>query len=145
MKKTDELIIVEETFDSPIESVWNSLTEINEMHKWYFDNIPNFKPEVGFKTQFNIKSEERNFLHQWEVTDVVPFKKLKYSWEFEGYNGKSTAEFELSKEGNLTKLKLSVDVLEDFPDDIPEFRRESCIGGWYYFIHERLKNYLKNK
>jgi hypothetical protein len=40
---------------------------------------------------------------------------------------------------------LTVEVLEDFPDDIPEFRRESCIGGWNYFINHRLKEYLDKK
>ncbi|MCX6170875.1 MAG: SRPBCC domain-containing protein [Ignavibacteriales bacterium] len=145
MKVNDELIIVEQILDVSIESVWNSLTEIGEMHKWYFDNIPEFKPEVGFETQFNIKSEERNFLHHWKVIEVEPLKKIKYRWTFENYPGKSTSAFELSRENNLTKLRLTVEVLEDFPDEIPEFERESCIGGWNYFINNRLRDYLKNK
>ena len=145
MKIKDEPIITEERFNSSIESVWNAITEIGEMKKWYFDNIPDFKPETGFETQFDVKSEERTFPHKWKVTEVVPLKLIKYSWEFEGYKGKSTAAFELSRENDLTKLKLTIDVQEDFPDDIPEFRRESCIEGWKYFINGRLKEYLKNK
>lgn len=142
MKTIDEPIVVEQTFNSSAESVWNSLTEINQMHKWYFENIPAFKPEVGFETRFNVQSEERNFLHIWKVTDVEPLKMIKYSWEFEEYPGKSTSAFEILKENNQTKLRLTVETLENFPDDIPEFKRESCIAGWEYFINGRLKVYL---
>jgi uncharacterized protein YndB with AHSA1/START domain len=103
-----------------------------------------FKPEEGFETQFNIRSETRIFLHKWKVTKVIPPKKIKYEWTFEGYTGRSTTLFELFGQDNSTKLILTVEVLEDFPDDIPEFKRESCIGGWNYFINNRLKEYLSN-
>ncbi|MDQ7816039.1 MAG: SRPBCC domain-containing protein [Melioribacteraceae bacterium] len=142
MKVSDELIIVEETFNSPIEFVWAALTEIEQMRLWYFDNIPSFKPEVGFKTQFDVRSETRNFTHKWKVTEIIPTKKIKYEWTYEGYTGRSTTLFELFSQENSTKLILTVEVLEDFPDDIPEFKRESCIGGWNYFINNRLKEYL---
>lgn len=143
MKTTDKLIVVEQTFDCSVEALWNSLTDIEEMRKWYFENIPDFKPLVGFETQFNVQSEERNFLHKWKVIEVEFLKKIKYTWEYGEYPGKSTSEFEILDEGNETKLKLTVEVLEDFPDDVPEFRRESCIGGWEYFLKGRLKDYLK--
>lgn len=142
MKTTDEPIVVEQIFNSSAESVWNSITEISEMHKWYFENIPAFNPEVGFETQFNVQSEERNFLHIWKVTEVEPLKMIKYSWEFEEYPGKSTAAFEILKENNQTKLRLTVETLKDFPDDIPEFTPESCRAGWEYFINGRLKDFL---
>ena len=143
MKTTDDPIIVEQTFNSSIESVWNSITEISQMRKWYFENIPAFKSEVGFETQFNVQSEERNFLHIWKVTEVQTMKMIKYSWEFEEYPGKSTATFEILKENNQTKLRLTIETLKDFPDNIPEFKRESCIAGWEYFINGRLKEFLE--
>ncbi|PIW70051.1 MAG: ATPase [Ignavibacteriales bacterium CG12_big_fil_rev_8_21_14_0_65_30_8] len=142
MKTTDEPIIVEQTFNSSIETVWNAITVLDEMHKWYFDNILNFKPEVGFETQFSIENEGRIFVHKWIVTDVTPQKMIKYSWEFEEYPGKSTTAFEILREDELTKLRLTVDVLKDFPDNIPEFKRESCIAGWEYFLKNSLKDYL---
>lgn len=36
-------------------------------------------------------------------------------------------------------------VLESFPQNTPEFKRESCVGRWGYFIKHRLKNYLNNQ
>lgn len=142
MKKTDPPIVVKQIFYSPIEIVWEAITELEKMHQWYFENIPSFKPEVGFKTQFNIQSGERNFLHKWLVLEVIPNKLIKYNWKYEAYPGDSNVTFELFDENDYTKLILTVDILEDFPEDIPEFKRESCIGGWEYFIKDRLKNYL---
>lgn len=63
MIENDVPIIVEQTFNATINTVWSSITEIDQMRKWYFENIPSFEPEVGFETQFNVKSHGRDFLH----------------------------------------------------------------------------------
>jgi uncharacterized protein YndB with AHSA1/START domain len=144
MKTSDEPIVVEQTFNSSIESVWNSITEIGQMRQWYFENIPAFKPEIGFETQFKVQSNDRNFFHKWKVIEVEHLKMIKYSWEFEDYPGQSTVTFELLKQDNVTKLRLTIDILENFPEDISEFTRESCIAGWTYFINNKLKDYLKS-
>jgi uncharacterized protein YndB with AHSA1/START domain len=143
MKKDEEPIIVEQKFKASIDTVWKSITEIDLMRQWYFENIPSFKPEVGFETQFNVKSQNRDFLHMWKVTEVVPIKKITYNWKYDGYPGDSFVTFELSRQNDFTMLKLTVDVQESFPEDIPEFTRESCIAGWEFFIKERLKEYLE--
>ncbi len=80
MTKIDEPIIVERSFNVSIDTVWNSITKINQMRKWYFENIPSFNPEVGFETQFNVQSLHRNFLHIWKVTEVVPKKHSFYGF-----------------------------------------------------------------
>jgi uncharacterized protein YndB with AHSA1/START domain len=126
-----------------MEAVWSAITEIDQMRQWYFENIPSFKPEVGFETQFNVESQERNFLHLWKVTEAVPLKKIKYTWKFEGYPGDSFVVFELFEHNNGTKLRLSTEVLEDFPADIPEFKRESGVAGWTFFIKKSLKEFLE--
>ena len=143
METNADPIIVEQTFNTSIDTVWNSITEIDLMRQWYFKNIPSFKPEVGFKTQFNVESQGRNFLHLWKVIEVVPMKKLSYNWKYAGYPGDSFVVFELFKEDNSTKLRLMHQVLESFPDDIPEFSRKSCIEGWTFFIRKSLKEYLE--
>jgi uncharacterized protein YndB with AHSA1/START domain len=142
MRKNDEPIVVEQTFDKPMHAVWKTITEIGLMHQWFFDNIPSFEPKVGFETQFNVRCRDRDFLHLWKVTEVVPGKMITYNWKYEGYAGDSFVTFELSEKDNLTKLRLTHQVEEDFPDDIPEFTRESCLEGWTYFIKDRLKDFL---
>ena len=142
MKTEEEPVVVEQTFAASVDDVWNSITDPTQMRKWYFDNIPDFKPEIGFETQFNIENEGRNFLHIWTVTEVVPKKLLAYNWRFEGYSGDSFVVFELFEHGNDTMLRLTVNVTEDFQEDIPEFKRESCVAGWEYFIGQSLKKHL---
>ena len=144
MRKSDGHIIIEQTFNVPISSVWNAITNIEEMRKWYFENIPSFKPEVGFATKFNVQSETRDFLHLWQVLEVIPLRLIKYNWKYANYKGDSNVVFELFEEEKKTKLKLTVEIVEDFTEDIKEFKRESCIGGWEYFIQLRLKQYLEN-
>jgi len=143
MRKNDEPIIVEQTFNTSMDAVWKSITEIDQMRQWYFENIPAFKPEVGFETQFNIQSQNRNFLHLWKVTEVVPLKMITYNWKYENYPGDSFVMFELFKQNNMTKLRLTHQVQESFPEDIPAFTRESGVAGWTYFIRKSLKEFLE--
>jgi uncharacterized protein YndB with AHSA1/START domain len=142
MRKSDEPVIVEQTFAAPPDIVWNAITEIDQMRQWYFENIPAFEPEVGFETQFNVQSESRNFLHMWRVTEVVPGKRITYTWKFAEYPGDSFVVWELFEQDDGTKLRLTVVIEEDFPEEMPEFKRESCLEGWEYFIGKSLKEYL---
>ena len=142
MRRDEEPIVVEETFEVPVETVWDSITKVDLMRQWYFDNIPEFEAEVGFETSFNIESEGRNFLHLWRVKEAVPNRKIVHTWRFEGYPGDSDAAWELFEEDGGTRLRLTITVHEDFPQEFPELRRDSCVAGWEYFINGRLKEYL---
>lgn len=135
--------MVKQTFNASAEAVWSSITEVSQMRVWYFNNIPSFKPEVGFETRFNVQSQNRTFLHTWLITEVIPLKKIAYRWKYEGYPGDSLAVFELFKQGNSTKLRFTHQVLEDFPEDIPEFSRESGVKGWEFLIQKSLKEFLE--
>lgn len=143
MKIIDPPIVVAEMFTISKEKLWNSITSIKEMKQWYFEMLPDFKPEVGFKTAFDVQSEDRNFHHIWTITEVIPYKKISYLWQFEEYQGKSISHFEIEELGKQTKLSVTVDVLADFTENIPEFKPESCRAGWEYFIKLRLKNYIE--
>ncbi|MBT3385604.1 MAG: SRPBCC domain-containing protein [Prolixibacteraceae bacterium] len=145
MQITDKPIIVEHIINTSIENAWNAITRLVEMKQWYFQNIDSFIPEVGFETQFEVSVEDRIFTHLWKITEVIPNKKLTYNWKYKEYPGDSFVTFELIEDKNLVKLKLFVDVVEDFQEGIPEFSRESCINGWNYFIGLNLKKYLEKK
>ena len=73
-------IVVEQAFHVSQETVWKAITEQAQMIKWFFDNIPEFKPEVGFKTQFPVKAGERTFHHLWTITEAIPLQKVVYDW-----------------------------------------------------------------
>ena len=143
MKTTEAPVIVEDVYEVPMEKVWNAITDLNEMKLWFFDNIDEFKPELGSKSNFKVSSGERNFTHLWEVTEVDAPRKIVYKWSYSEYPGDSIVHWELFEEKGKTKLVLTTTVTEDFPDEIPEFKRESCQSGWEYFICHRLVEYLK--
>jgi uncharacterized protein YndB with AHSA1/START domain len=142
MKAEEGLIIVETDYDVTADKIWEAITQIDQMKKWYFENIPNFEAKIGFKTQFVVQSEAKIFTHQWEVIETIPNQKIKYTWSYIEYPGDATVTFDLVENKSGTKLTLTCEVLEDFPEDISEFKRESCIEGWNYFLGQRLKDYL---
>lgn len=143
MKTTDPPIELEFLYPVSQERVWNALTHLDEMLQWYFENIPDFKAEVGFETHFLISNEGRNFTHIWKVTEVIPKEKIVCNWTFKEYPGSSDLILELVANGDKALVRLKVVVRENFADDIPEFKRKSCEGGWNYFMGQNLKAYLE--
>ncbi len=95
----NELIILEQSFDVPSDKVWKALTDNNQMKEWYFD-IDSFRPEVGFKFHFTAGDDKRKYLHLCEITEVIPGKKISYSWRYDDFEGNSLLSFELFDEGN---------------------------------------------
>lgn len=134
-------LVIEQEFNAPIALVWRALTENELLQKWYF-NVSNFKPEVGCRFNFEGGEEGKRYTHLCEVLEVVPHKKLKYSWQYEGYEGLSFVTFELTAVDEKTRVKLIHEGLETFT--IPDFSRDKFAGGWKYLIHESLKEYLEN-
>jgi len=144
---TDHLIgfnplIVEKTYNASANKVWKAITDENQMKKWYFETLKSFKPEVGFETKFSVQADDKDYLHIWKVTKVIPDKSISYTWKFGGYPGESLVTFEISEENNLTKVKLTEVGIESFPQDNPDFTRENKLNRWNYFMGKRLKEHL---
>lgn len=115
------------------------------MKQWYFD-LAEFKPEVGFEFQFYAGDEKKQWLHFCKITDVVPGKKLTYSWKYDCYSGISYVTFELFHEGKGTQLKLTHTGLESFPSEaVAELRKENFAEGWNYIIGTSLKEFIEGK
>lgn len=138
-------IVVEQVFDVSTQSVWDAITKHDQMVQWFFQNIPEFRPEVGFKTGFNVNTGERDFYHRWTITEAVPERKIVYDWRYKNFAGVGKVIFEIGQHGKQTLLRVTTEGIESFPQDIPEFARESCEAGWKYFIQGNLKNYLEHK
>ncbi|MET6989881.1 SRPBCC family protein [Sediminicola arcticus] len=137
-------IIVEQEYPVPVKVLWKAITNLEHKKGWFFENIPAFEPEVGFHTSFAVQLEERTFNHLWRIEKAIPFKKITYHWSYLECKGEAFVTFELLDEGEKRSLRLTNIVIEAFPDDIPEFTRESTENGWDYFIKQSLKKYLEN-
>lgn len=144
MKTTDPPVISEDTYEVSRDLLWSAITDITHMQKWYFDVLTEFLPEVGFTTSFTIENEGRVFPHVWKVLEVESGSLIKYRWTFTNYEGVGDVSFEIFDEGHHCRLRVTNEIIEDYPEGIPEFKRESCQGGWDYFVKQRLKEYLNN-
>lgn len=140
--RIDPPVIVAQLFEVPVDVVWQAITDREQMVKWFFEEIVAFEPRVGFTTSFAIENEGRIFTHLWHILEVVPQSKIVYNWQYREYNGDSTVTFELFPTEKGCRLQLTHRFLKGFPNAIPEFKRESCLEGWNYFINYRLAEYI---
>ena len=143
MIKSDSLI-KEVLLNAPASKVWKAITDKNQMKEWYFD-FKEFKPEVGFEFQFEGGPDDRTYLHLCKIAEVVPEKKLSYSWRYDGYPGDSLVTFELFEEGNQTRLKLTHEKIESFGTDNPDFAKENFIEGWNHIIGKSIKEFIEKE
>lgn len=135
---------IEKLYNTSVSKVWNALTQLNEIRQW-FSNLSNFKAQIGFEFSFlEGRDQDHLYNHLCKVTEVIPFKKLAYSWQYEGYDGYSEVIFELTDMGNKTKLTLTHTGLDTFPQ-IDDFKAENFAEGWTSITDSTLKNYVEYK
>ncbi|NIG56461.1 SRPBCC domain-containing protein [Chitinophaga sp. Cy-1792] len=132
-------LVVERVYDAPIESVWDAITNNEKLQKWYF-RLPEFKAEKGFQFTFICTCDGVDNVHFCEVTEVIPGRKLAYTWNYEGVPGSSTVSWELHPEGSKTRLVLTHTGLETFAGVHP---LSSFAEGWDHFINNALPKFLE--
>jgi len=137
-------VVYERTFNAPMATVWQAIADKDHMKQWYFD-LREFKPEVGFVFEFyGGDPQGKQYLHRCKIVEVVPGKKLSYSWEYPGYDGLSYVTFELFDVQGRTKLRLTHEGLETFlGNEHPEFARSNFEMGWSEIVNTQLKNFLE--
>ena len=80
-------------FQHPTETVWEYLTKPELMEQWLMKN--DFQPIIGFDFQFQTKpipSLDFDGICYCRVLEIVPFKKLSYSWKCGPGEGKITLD-----------------------------------------------------
>ncbi|MDG1572266.1 SRPBCC domain-containing protein [Robiginitalea sp. M366] len=138
-------IEVSQVLPCPPQQVWDMLTDPIHMKQWFFEQMPDFKAEVGFETNFVMPASSRDFHAFWRVRTVVPGQQISVEWTYKDIPGWGEVTFELLPAGTHTRVVVRNSGLESFPQDIPEFKPESCRGGWEYFLNQRLKAYAEGQ
>jgi len=139
-----EPIIVEAAFKATTEQVWKAITDKDQMKQWYFD-LAEFKPEIGFEFEFTGQGRKgESYLHLCKIIEVIPQRKLKHSWTYQGYEGYSVVTFDLFAKGEETKVRLTHKGLESFPADNDAFARQNFVDGWTSIINTSLKKFLES-
>ncbi|HKB43202.1 MAG TPA: SRPBCC domain-containing protein [Chitinophagaceae bacterium] len=109
-------------FQQSPNEVWDYLTKPELIAEWLMDN--DFKPIVGHKFQFknNIKKDcENEGIAHCQVLEIIPMKRLSYSWKGGKGNDEITIDsvvvWTLSAKNGGTELRLQhkgFTLLEDF-------------------------------
>ncbi len=141
-KNLAEPVVIERTFNAPVQRVWNALTDVEAMRRWYFD-LKEFKAEVGFEFAFTVEHEGMKYHHLCKVTKVIPQKMLAYTWRYQGHEGDSLVTVELFADGDKTRLKLTHEGLETFPK-LPAFAHKNFMDGWTQLIGSSLKEFVES-
>jgi uncharacterized protein YndB with AHSA1/START domain len=136
-----EAVVVERTLNAPVARVWKALTDADQMREWYFD-LKEFKPQVGFEFEFVVEHEGNRYHHLCRVTEVIPQKKVAYTWRYKGEPGDSLVTFELAGDGDKTTVKVTHTGIETFPQT-PAYARKNFEAGWTAIIGTELKQFLE--
>ncbi|HSF88712.1 MAG TPA: SRPBCC family protein [Saprospiraceae bacterium] len=135
--------IIERLLNAPIDLVWKAITDKDQMKQWYFD-LADFKAEVGFEFRFDGgPADGPQYHHVCKITEVIPGKTLTYSWRYEGYKGISFVTFELTPQGQFTRITLIHAGLETFPASNPDFAKQNFVQGWTEIIGTGLKAFVE--
>jgi uncharacterized protein YndB with AHSA1/START domain len=142
MNEENNVLVLERLLNAPSDMVWKALTDISLLKRW-LPFFPDFKAEVGFETRFELGPDDHKYIHICKVLEVVPGKRISYTWYYEGYSGKSYVTFDLFPEGETTRVTLTHTITEPFPDD-PAFSRKNFAEGWTYTI-DGLKDFVEKE
>src|SRR5947208_3658911 len=98
-------------YHNPPKDVWEYLTNSALMAQWLMPN--DFEPILGYDFQFKIPPMPKldfDGIIYCKVLEIVPFKKLSYSWKSGPGQGKITIDsivvWTLTPKENGTELKL---------------------------------------
>ena len=138
-----EPFVIERTYNAPIQKLWKAITDKNQMKEWYFD-LEEFKAEPGFEFSFYGEGKQgEKYLHLCKITEVIPGKKIQYTWRYDKFDGDSLVTFELFEEGTQTRLKLTHEGLETFTSDNPDFAKQNFIEGWTHITSISLREFVE--
>lgn len=139
----EKKVVIERTYDAPLDAVWEAITNKDQMKQWYFA-VSDFKPQVGFEFEFSAGREGRKYLHKCKVVESDPKNKISYTWRYDGYAGESLVTFELFSENkDKTRLKLTHAHLDTFPADQPDFASGNFNEGWNSLLGTSLAKFVE--
>jgi len=125
--------------EHPAELVWDYLTKPELLAQWLMEN--DFKPIVGHKFNFCTKPKVKFGFDgnvYCEVLEIVPFKRLSYSWKGGPGKGKITLDsivvWTLTPKDNGTELMLEHNGFKG---------TRNFIG--YLFMNEGWKTKIRNR
>ena len=131
--------------NASVETVFQALTEENDLTQW-FPDLAVFEKKIGGKIKFtflarNAENLDRDFHPKGEILEFVPNKKLSYTWIPEDIPNfpRTIVTWTLHKiDKNKTKVELIHSGFTGKPSEL--FKEHNT--GWDYFT-KKLVGYCK--
>ncbi|MBD8081174.1 SRPBCC family protein [Chryseobacterium caseinilyticum] len=140
----DNPIEIQTVIKASAAQVWKALTDKTEMKNWYFD-IQDFQPVTGNVFDFYEPGDHKKYHHVGEVLEVIPEKKLSYTWTYPDFSTvKTTVLWEIKEmETGETSVKVTHRDTEKFSELGENFSRKSFAEGWRGILNQSLKPFLE--
>lgn len=132
-------ICKEVIINTPLSKVWKALTEQKQIEKWFMAP-DNFIPEVGTIFHMTGTKDGKSFPHTCTILEVIPEKKLSYTWNMTAIDGETIVTWELEELGKTTKLTLTHSQWDKVKFNTPDLSHDDYVNGWNYFTN-KLKEY----
>lgn len=130
--------------NAPLETVWDYLIDRDKIAAWLMEN--NFEPKVGreftFYCQGNDKEIGEGFIY-CEVKEIVPFKKIVYSWTSGQLEIETLVTITLKKVNDKTRVTLIHSGWDQLPPD-KDYLFDNYDSGWEGYIMQKLKEALED-
>lgn len=138
---------IEKKYNAPIAMVWQTITNRAMMKEWYFDFAEDFKLETSAVFEWTAgDTEDKQWLHRGKMLEIIPDEKLVHTWEYPGFSGTSTLNWNLSKvDDTTTKVTLIHEFTIPFDSSVAELKRENFELGWNHLINISLQEYLTQR
>lgn len=130
-------IRLEQSFTVSPQVIWEHLTQVHYLQQWFFKELNEFSPTVGFSTSFPFDYNGKTFTHCWEVKEASPQNRLVLLWGYKEYSGKAEIHFELSSIPHGYLVCLTEKLLEPYPA-MEEFKLLNRKTGWKSVLQSRL-------
>ena len=137
-----EPVVKETTIDASPAKVWMALTEKDRIGKWL---MPTHDFELKVGTTFNMtgKSKDIEYHHICTITEIVPKKKLSYTWAVKDKLSDTLVTYELEEQEGKTKLTLTHSGWDKVKLTTEGTHRDDYNNGWEQVI-PGLKKYIES-
>jgi len=132
------------TCEASLGVVWRAITDAAVMPEWYFAEIEEFRPEVGFESRFVVETDGKEYEHVWRVLKADPPTRVAYTFDYAGIPGSARVDWTLRPTDDGTEVTVVHRGLHTMPDDDPVFSREAGEQAWEHLLKEWLKPFVED-
>ena len=135
-------IQISNKINAPIEKVWEALTNPAQMRQWYFD-VDKDNLQEGDTFTFYEPGEEKKFLHECLILEMVEPSKFRHTWAYPDYShGSTTVNWDLESDGEQTEVILTHEGIHHILDGGDAFKQENFVEGWTEILTKMLPAFL---